>query len=58
MGEVCQSPPRLCENCEMDRREPFEMHRCRSNPDSCVDGIKCPDFYDGCECGCNIEEVA
>jgi hypothetical protein len=50
---MCQAMPLMCDNCVEDRIHPWEHHRCRSNPDSCQDGIECPDYLEGCTCGCN-----
>ena len=43
-----------CDNCEraIEASEWGEdwLHRCRANPESCIDGILCLDYQDYCSC--------
>jgi len=42
------SKKELCEGClDVD-----SAHRCRSNPDFCIDGVECADFIGEDNCGC------
>ena len=41
---------KVCDGCiGLDRGT---THRCRSNPDFCVDGAKCPDYIGEGNCAC------
>lgn len=40
----------MCDGCtNLDKDT---LHRCRANPDSCVEGAKCPDYIGEGNCGC------
>ena len=45
---------KICEGCtDSDlRRTGTNLHRCRANPDSCVEGAKCPDYIGEGNCAC------
>jgi len=37
----------LCDNCRID---PPNMHSCRANENTCIDGKDCPDYQEYCPC--------
>jgi hypothetical protein len=40
----------LCDNCLQDIKQGNKHHRCKADPDSCVEGIDCPDYVKECTC--------
>ena len=44
---------KVCEGCTDSLDDcNFNWHRCRANPDSCVEGAKCPDYIGEGNCAC------
>ena len=42
----------ICDNCTFDIAQNNPQHRCRSDADSCVEGMECPDYIEYCDCKC------
>ena len=40
----------ICDNCTEDYRYGRDFHRCRADPDSCIDGTDCVDYVNFCGC--------
>ena len=44
---------KVCEGCTDSLDDcNFNWHKCRANPDSCVEGAKCPDYIGEGNCAC------
>ena len=43
----------VCDNCTLATVSNSPHHRCRSDIDSCVEGVECPDYIEYCTCKCN-----
>lgn len=41
---------KICDNCWDDIKARNEYHRCKADPESCVEGTACPDYIDKCIC--------
>lgn len=41
---------KMCDNCILDISTNNQLHRCRANEDSCIDGKECPDYQEYCSC--------